>query len=96
MVLMPHVGFILVDVKDKKPAKKYKAFYFDEKTQDKIALLVDEITKLYQDFRNTSENTDKWHLLKNEIEKVERQIDQEVYKLYELTDEEIEIIEATL
>lgn len=65
----------------------------DEKTQDKIALLVDKITKLYQDFRNTSANTDKWHSLKNEIEKLEREIDEAIYKLYGLTNEEIKTIE---
>jgi len=81
---------------DKGPLLNVPLLKPDEKTQDKIALLVDKITKLYQDFRNTSANTDKWHSLKNEIEKLERQIDQEIYKLYELTNEEIEIIEATL
>ena len=29
MILVPHVGFILVDVKHKKPAKKFKEFYFN-------------------------------------------------------------------
>jgi len=50
--------------------------------------------ELYQDFHNTSKNTDKWHSLKAEIEKVEQQIDNEIYKLYGLTYEEIKIIEA--
>jgi predicted nucleic acid-binding Zn-ribbon protein len=66
----------------------------DEKSQEQIAQLVDKIMELYQDFHNTSKNTDKWHSLKAEIEKVEQQIDNEIYKLYGLTYEEIKIIEA--
>lgn len=65
----------------------------DEKTQNEIALLVKKATKLYQDYRNTSVNIDKWRNLKNEIEKIEKEIDQEVYKLYRLTTEEIKTIE---
>lgn len=65
----------------------------DEKTQNEIALLVKKATKLYQDYRNTSVNNDKWHNFKNEIEKIEKEIDQEVHKLYGLTIEEIKMIE---
>lgn len=64
-----------------------------EKIQDEIALLVDKVVKLYQDFRNTSTNTDKWHMFKNEIGDLEIQIDQEIYKLYGLGEREIEIVE---
>ena len=39
------------------------------------------------------ENSNKWHELKVEIEKTDRKIDEEVYKLYGLTDEEIKIVE---
>lgn len=35
----------------------------------------------------------KWNSIKSEIEKTDRKIDEEVYKLYGLTKEEIEIIE---
>ncbi|MCK4527131.1 N-6 DNA methylase [candidate division WOR-3 bacterium] len=80
---------------DKGPLLNVPLLKPNEKTQDKIALLVDMITKLYQDFRNISTNTDKWHSLKNEIEKLEREIDEAIYKLYELTNEEIRIIEST-
>lgn len=78
---------------DKGPLLNIPLLKPDENTQDNIALLVDKITKLYQDFRNTSANTDKWHSLKTEIQKLEQHIDEEVYKLYGLTDEEIKIIE---
>ena len=67
----------------------------DEKIQSEIALLVGKTMTLYQNYRNISSNTDKLHLLKAEIEKVEQQIDQEIYKLYGLTNEEIRTIEET-
>jgi len=78
---------------DKEPLLNLPLLKPDEKSQEQIAQLVDKIMELYQDFRNTSKNTDKWHSLKAEIEKVEQQIDNEIYKLYGLTDEEIKIIE---
>jgi type I restriction-modification system DNA methylase subunit len=43
----------------------------------------------------TPENTNKWHKLKQEIERIDRKIDQEVYKLYGLTEEEIKIVEGS-
>lgn len=64
-----------------------------EKTQTKIAMLVDNAIKLYQDFRNTPANTDKWHSTKIKVQKTEQQIDQLVYELYNLTLEEIKIVE---
>jgi adenine-specific DNA-methyltransferase len=78
---------------DKGPLLKIPLLKPDEKSQEQIAQLVDRVAELYQDFRNTSKNTDKWHLLKQEIEKVEQQIDNEIYKLYGLTAEEIRTIE---
>ncbi|HPL05570.1 MAG TPA: N-6 DNA methylase [Bacteroidales bacterium] len=78
---------------DKEPLLNLPLFKPDEKSQEQIAQLVDKIMELYQDFHNTSKNTDKWHSLKAEIEKLEQQIDNEIYKLYGLTDEEIKIIE---
>ena len=78
---------------DKGPLLNIPLLKPDEKSQEQIAQLVDKVMELYQDFRNTSTNTDKWHSLKSEIEKVERQIDEAIYKLYGLTAEEIRIIE---
>ena len=42
---------------------------------------------------NTPENTNKWRKLKEEIERTDRKIDEEVYKLYGLTEEEIRVVE---
>lgn len=35
-----------------------------------------------------------WHKLKSEIEKTDKKIDEEVYKLYGLTPEEIKTVEG--
>ena len=39
------------------------------------------------------EHSGKWESVKSEIEKTDKKIDEEVYKLYGLTDEEIKIVE---
>ncbi len=54
MVLVPHVGFILVDVKNKKPAKKYRVFHFNEKETKQLCNL--------QNFFNLQ----GWYVLSNE------------------------------
>ena len=49
---------------------------------------------LHKELQATSANTDKHNLLKRDIEKLDREIDKEVYKLYEFTEEEIKIVEG--
>ncbi|MBI4836991.1 MAG: hypothetical protein HY813_01125 [Candidatus Portnoybacteria bacterium] len=46
-----------------------------------------------KELHTTEENSNKWERLKSEIEKTDKKIDEEVYKLYGLTPEEIEIVE---
>lgn len=41
----------------------------------------------------TSEKSDKWYSLQSEIEKTDKKIDDEVYKLYGITEREKKIIE---
>ena len=77
---------------DKEPLLNLPLIKPNEKIQNEIALLVEKTMTLYQNYRNISANTDKWHSLKAEIEKVEQQIDEEIYKLYGLNDEEIKAI----
>lgn len=81
---------------DKEPLLNIPIFKPDEAEQERVANLVDSVIKLYGEYRNTSANIDKWHLLKAEIEKLENEIDQEVYKLYSLTLEEIKVIEKSI
>ena len=68
--------------------------YIGDKNQQKqIIVLVDKILKLNKDLQKATENSNKWNLIKSEIEKTDKKIDQEVYNLYGLTEEEIKIVE---
>ncbi|TSC91221.1 MAG: putative type IV restriction endonuclease [Parcubacteria group bacterium Licking1014_17] len=61
--------------------------------QNNIENLVDKILSLNKEFHKLPENSEKWQSLKSEIDKTDHRIDEEVYKLYNLTPEEIKIIE---
>ncbi|MFH0795482.1 MAG: N-6 DNA methylase [Candidatus Omnitrophota bacterium] len=65
----------------------------DEKEQEKIAKLAKLMLDLHERLSKLSSKTDQHNQLKKEIEKLDRQIDEEVYKLYGLTNEEIATIE---
>ena len=54
---------------------------------------VDLMLDLQKELYSTSVNTDKHNLLKREIEKLDQDINREIYKLYELKEKEIEIIQ---
>lgn len=62
-------------------------------TEIELERLVDKIEPLCGSLRKTSEGSNEWISIKSEIEKIDQQIDQLVYKLYNLTTEEIKIIE---
>lgn len=49
--------------------------------------------KLHKELQRTSENTDKWHELKREIEKMDKMIDERVFELYGVMEEERMVIE---
>lgn len=66
----------------------------DEKIQNESALLMDKVSVVYRELHSIPENSDKWRSHKNEIKKLEGAIDQIIYKLYDLTPEEIKIIEG--
>ena len=51
--------------------------------------------ELNRRLQTTTPNTEKNTRLRAEIEKIDRKIDEEVYKLYGLTKEEIAIIEKS-
>lgn len=61
--------------------------------QEEVAKKSQQMLNLNKELQATSENTDKWNRLKEKIERLDQKIDQEVYKLYGLTREEIKIIE---
>ena len=62
-----------------------------EKQQAEIAKLAQLMLDMQKELQQLTENTDKHARLKTEIEKLDAKIDRAVYKLYELTDEEITI-----
>ena len=51
------------------------------------------LVRLNKKFKNVPKNSNKWNSIKDEIDKIDKKIDEEVYKLYGLTPEEIEMVE---
>ena len=60
--------------------------------QEKIAKKAQAMLELQKELQATSANTDKHNSLKREIEKLDREIDEAIYKLYGLNSEDINII----
>ncbi|MDP3043099.1 MAG: N-6 DNA methylase [bacterium] len=61
--------------------------------QKKIIELARKMLALNKKLRQITENSDQWHKVKDEIAKTDKKIDEEVYRLYGLKEEEIKIIE---
>lgn len=58
-----------------------------------ISLMAKKMVSLNKQLDSIPENSEKWKSVKKEIEKVDREIDDKVYELYGLTEEEIKIVE---
>lgn len=69
----------------------YPATQTQQKT---IISLVEKILLLNKKFYGVEKNSNEWEKLKTEIEKTDTKIDQEVYKLYGLTNEEVKVVEG--
>jgi len=65
----------------------------EKDSREELVRLVGKMLKLNEEVKGMVENSDKWGSLKSEIEKTDKKIDQEVYKLYGLNEEEIKTIE---
>lgn len=61
--------------------------------QEIISRKAQQMLDLNKELQVTSANTDKHNLLKREIEKLDREIDEVIYNFYGLTNEEIKTIE---
>jgi len=61
--------------------------------QEKIAKKAQTMIELHKELQATPANTDKYNLLKREIENLDHEIDETIYKLYGLNNKEIKIIE---
>jgi adenine-specific DNA-methyltransferase len=77
---------------DKEPLLSLPIHVGDNKQQKQMIALVDKMLKLNLELQKTTKNSEKWKFIKLEIEKTDKKIDEEVYKLHELTPEEIKII----
>ena len=74
----------------------YKIIFSDKIGKEKyneLIKLADKIINLNKQLQSIPENSEKWKSMKKEIEKTDKEIDQKVYGLYGLTEEEIRIIE---
>ncbi len=65
-----------------------------KKEQDVIGNLAKIMVELHQKCDSVKENSNGWKILKIEIEKTDRKIDEEIYKLYSLNQEEMKTIEG--
>ena len=67
-----------------------------KKQQKPIVALVDKMLLLQKELREAPEHSEKWKRVKSDIEKTDLKIDEEVYKLYGLTREEVKVIESSI
>src|SRR3989344_105693 len=67
----------------------------DNTKQEALVNYCDKILELKKQLIDESENSNKWESLKSEIEKTDRRINEAVYELYGLTEEETKIIEES-
>ncbi|AXV37894.1 MAG: restriction endonuclease subunit M [Methanobacterium sp. BRmetb2] len=62
---------------------------------DKVVILVEKILKLHENLTNTKTPNEK-EMIQRQIDATDKQIDRLIYELYDLTPEEIRIIEDSL
>jgi len=73
--------------------RQFPVHQADSKQQKPIITLVDRVMKLKKELNSSPKHSDRWYLLDTEIKKVEKEIDELVYKQYGFTEGEIKIIE---
>ncbi len=64
----------------------------DKARHDELSVLAKKMLRLNRELHSVSENTDKWHELKREIERIDLLIDDKVFEMYGVKVEEINII----
>ena len=68
----------------------------NKKTEQRIVSLVDQMLQLQKKYHDSKTIGNEKERLKQQIDAIDYEIDQEVYKLYGLTKEEINIVEESL
>ena len=86
----PH---ILMSQLNRIPVKSIDSFEEDKLNHDKIVKFVKILIALKEQ-KHTMETDDEVKILKRQIDETEQQINLIIYQIYQLTEEEIEIIEA--
>lgn len=76
------------------PLRKIPIRFPTSPQESKIILLVDKMLKFQKEYHN--ENILRKDKIEEDIEKIDEQINEIVYKLYDLTPEEIKIVEESL
>lgn len=66
----------------------------DKKEQNIVIILADKILELNKELQEVEEGSNTYEKLKAEIEKTDRKIDEKVYNLYGLTEDEVKIVEG--
>lgn len=79
---------------DKGPLLDVPIFIGKSEQQEEIIKLVDKMLNLNKQLQEATEKTEKYDVLKAEIEKTDKLIDQKVYELYGLTEKEIKVVEG--
>ena len=79
---------------DKGPLLEIPIYVGAKEQQKQIIVLADKMLNLNKELQKIPKNSNKWNTIKSEIERTDKKIDEEVYKLYGLTEEEIKIIEG--
>ena len=78
---------------DKGPLLEIPICVGDSEQQKAVVSLVDKALSLHKKINKLTENSDDWLAMKDEISKIEKIIDEEVYMIYGLTEEEIKVVE---
>ncbi len=78
---------------DKGPLMEIPIYVGNELQKKEIIILVDKMISLNKKLREVLEYSNEWENIKSEIEKTDKKIDQEIYKIYGLNEEEIKVIE---
>ncbi|HQI13216.1 MAG TPA: TaqI-like C-terminal specificity domain-containing protein, partial [Candidatus Woesebacteria bacterium] len=81
---------------DREPLLKVPIYIPNNSQQKEIINFVDEIIKLRTKINSIPINSDQYRNLERETMKIEKEIDQIVYKIYGLKEEEIKILEDSL
>lgn len=99
LTIQPRKGKLFAEVKivhlNQFPIRKINFLVSSEKYKhDNLVKLTNKMLKLNESLQKCAEDSDKHRDTKAEIEKIDKQIDQTVYKLFNLTSEEIGIVEG--